>query len=362
MRLRVSLATMALSLVACTQPQPGAAQPARGDGRQGGVVDAAEQPAPAAAVSAPQAAANLAPESATTAPTLARLRPAAMAGSWYPAERDEVVAELSRMLRAASNAPAVSGPPLALVVPHAGWRFSGPVAAAAYRNLHRGDFRRVVVIAPSHRSAFGGFSVADVEAYQTPLGNVKLCGAAHSLRDGQLVRSVPGAHRQEHSIELQLPFLQHTLGSFCLVPILAGQTDPQMEQGLAAKLAELHDGQTLFVCSSDFIHYGPGFGYTPFGPSVREARPRILKLQQRAIGLLERQDAAGFRRLVDSTHATICGRRALSVLLELLSRIAPKARSKLLAHTASSDRPDARGDDGVWYVALAYVPSATAGK
>jgi AmmeMemoRadiSam system protein B len=285
-----------------------------------------------------------------------------MAGSWYPAQRAEVIAELSKLLRTASNAPTVAGVPVALVVPHAGWRYSGPVAAAAYRTLHPGAFRRVVVIGPSHRSAFAGFSVADAAAYATPLGNVQLCPAARSLPDGQLIRSVPGAHRQEHAIELQLPFLQQTLGSFCLIPILAGQTDPEMEQGLAAKLAELRDGQTLFVCSSDFIHYGPGYGYTPFGRSVREARAEILKLQQRAIDLLKRTDAAGFRQLIDTTQATICGRRALSVLLELLPRIAPKVRSKLLAHTASSDLPGARGEDGVWYVALAYVSGAAAGK
>jgi AmmeMemoRadiSam system protein A len=134
-----------------------------------------------------------------------------------------------------------------------------------------------------------------------------------------------------------------------------------MEQELAERLARLHDGRTLFVFSSDFTHYGPSYGYTPFGPSATAARARILGLQQRAIGLLGKQDATGFRRLLDSTGATICGRRGLSVMLELLARIAPRAHALLLAHYASSDLPDSQGDDGVWYVALAYVARPAAG-
>jgi AmmeMemoRadiSam system protein A/AmmeMemoRadiSam system protein B len=197
--------------------------------------------------------------------------------------------------------------------------------------------------------------VADVDAYQTPLGEVPLCAEATALRDSELVRSVRSAHTKEHSIEIQLPFLQHTLGSFCLVPILVGSTSPATEQALADELAALHDGQTLFVFSSDFVHYGPGFGYTPYGPTVARAKQRILALERRAIAQLERPNAVGFRKLVQESNATICGRNGLSVMLELLPRIAPRARGTLLAHYASSDFSDSDGIDGVWYVALAYA-------
>ena len=197
--------------------------------------------------------------------------------------------------------------------------------------------------------------MADVDAYQTPLGDVPLCGEAASLRDGELVRSVPSAHAREHSIEIQLPFLQYTLGSFCLIPILVGSTSPPVEQALAKKLAALHDGKTLFVFSSDFVHYGPGYGYTPYGPSAARARKQILALQRRAISRLERPDAVGFRKLIQETGATICGRNGLAVMLKLLPQIAPQAHATLLAHYASSDFADSDGADGVWYVALAYA-------
>jgi AmmeMemoRadiSam system protein A len=103
------------------------------------------------------------------------------------------------------------------------------------------------------------------------------------------------------------------------------------------------------------VHYGPGYGYTPFGRTAKLARARILALERRAISLLTQPDAAGFRRLLAETSATICGRRGLSVMLELMPRIAPRTRGVLLAHYASSDLPDSDGTDGVWYVALAYA-------
>ncbi len=330
----------------------------------------ASRPAPAAAPT--QATASLAAASASPAENGApspppdrsvpqRVRPSALAGTWYPEERSLVVADLSRMLRAAARSPRLAERPVALVVPHAGWRYSGTAAAAAYRHLHAGDFSRVVVVGPAHRGQFRGFSILDVEAYQTPLGEVPLCAEAQALRDDELVRSVRTAHSKEHSIEIQLPFLQHTLGSFCLIPILVGSTVPPAEQALADQLAALHDGKTLFVFSSDFVHYGPGFGYTPYGPTAARAKQRIMALQHRAIAQIERPNAAGFRKLVQETGATICGRNGLSVMLELIPRIAPQTPGTLLAHYSSADFADSDGPDGVWYVALAYARQTSKG-
>jgi MEMO1 family protein len=289
------------------------------------------------------------------APRAVRVRPSAVAGSWYPGDPKAVAREIDRLIGVSAVAPALSGKPIALVVPHAGWSYSGAAAAAAFRNLHPGDFARVVVIGPSHHHAFAGFSIADVGAYRTPLGDAPVCAEAAGLRDGQIVKDEPLADQHEHSIEIEIPLLQQTLRTFCLIPILAGQTTPAMEQALADKLAKLDDKKTLFVVSSDFVHYGPRFDYTPFGPSAILSHDKIVDLQKKAIGWLEKKDAAGFRGLLASTGATICGRDGISVLLELLPRIAPKAKGVLLAHYASSEMPDAKDDNGVWYVAFAYV-------
>jgi MEMO1 family protein len=345
-RASAGAAALALTLVGCAEPHHGTAQPTASPSR----------PAPSGP-SAPAASAAAGLESRS------RTRPSAIAGSWYPGEHFMVVAEVQRLLRRASQAPALSGKPVALVVPHAGWRYSGEAAAAAFRNLHAGDFARVVVMGPSHEAAFDGFSVADVDRYHTPLGDIALCPAAAALRDGTLVRAVPEADVHEHSIEIELPFLQQTLGSFCLVPIVVGQTTAATERAMAEKLAPLATPETLFVFSSDFVHYGPRYDYTPFGASAsaRGTHDQIVALEQRALSELDKKDAAGFRGVVDATGATICGRHGLGVMLELLPRVAPQARAELLAHYGSSELPGSTDDDGVWYVALGYTAGGAAG-
>jgi AmmeMemoRadiSam system protein A len=139
------------------------------------------------------------------------------------------------------------------------------------------------------------------------------------------------------------------------VPVLAGRTEARQERAFARRLAQLDDGQTLFVFSTDFTHYGPNFGYTPFGPSAISARDRIRAQDDRAAGLLAKHDAAGFRSFLSETGATICGRNGLKTMLELLALIAPDAHPQLLAHYASSDLAWARDDSSVTYVTMAYT-------
>jgi len=300
--------------------------------------------------------------SAASPAAAAGVRPSAIAGAWYPGDRASAIVDVHRLLRSAAAAPALRGKPVALVVPHAGWRFSGIAAAAAFRNLHPGDFARVVIVAPSHHVAFEGFATDGASAYRTPLGDVPVCSdALRQIADGTLVREVSGSSDDEHAVEIELPFLQETLGSFCLLPIEAGRTSAEQESALAARLAALHDGKTLFLFSSDFTHYGPSFGYTPFGVSALAAREKIREqLDGRAIELLTRIDAPGFRAFLKETGDTICGRAGLGVLLDLLPRVAPKAGAVLLATYASSDLAGFADDSSVSYVALAYTPDRRA--
>jgi AmmeMemoRadiSam system protein A len=174
------------------------------------------------------------------------------------------------------------------------------------------------------------------------------------LKDGTLVRTIAGVHDREHAIEIELPFLQERLGEFCLVPLLASRTDAESQQAMASRLAALHDGKTLFVFSTDFTHYGPRFGYTPFGPSAVAVRDRIRKLDERALGYFSPPNAAGFRAFLEETADTICGRHGLGVLLELIPRIAPRARLVRLATYASIDLPGFADDNSVSYASLAY--------
>lgn len=291
-----------------------------------------------------------------------QVRPSAIAGSWYPGDRLETTLEVAKFLRQADDAPALPGRPVALIVPHAGWRFSGRAAAAAFRTLRRGDFARVVLIAPSHHKGFSGFSVPESRAYATPLGEVSLDRETIDLlRDGSLVSTVRGADEPEHAIEIEVPFLQFTLGDFKLVPILAGQTLPGQEKALADRLAKLHDGKTLFVFSTDFTHYGPRFSYTPFGSNAALVREKIRGQNDEAISLLRKKDGPGFRAFLDRTDDTICGRHGLSVLLELLPQIAPKAQASLLGYYASIDIPGFSDANSVSYVSMAFTEGDAAG-
>jgi AmmeMemoRadiSam system protein B/AmmeMemoRadiSam system protein A len=265
------------------------------------------------------------------------------------------------LLRTAADAPVLAARPVALVVPHAGWQYSGTAAGAAYRALSPGDFERVVLVAPSHHGGFSGYALDDATQYRTPLGDIPLCsGTREVLERGSLARVVPGVAEPEHAIEIELPFLQATLGGFCLVPVLAGRTDARQERAFARRLARLDDGQTLFVFSTDFTHYGQRFAYTPFGPSAVSARASIRAQDDRAARLLAEVDAPGFRRFLSETGATICGRAGLTTMLELLPLIAPKAHAQLLAHYASGDLAWARDDNSVSYVAMAYTREASA--
>lgn len=182
------------------------------------------------------------------------IRQPAVAGMFYPhqpARLKQVVDEF--IAKAASPEAPV---PKAIIAPHAGYPYSGPVAASAYARLApaRGLVRRVVLIGPSHRVPFRGIAATEATAYATPLGNVPVDreAVARALRLPG-VGLLEAAHLGEHSLEVQLPFLQEALGDFSLVPLVAGDADAQT---VARVLEALWDGpETLIVVSSDLSHY-----------------------------------------------------------------------------------------------------------
>lgn len=178
-----------------------------------------------------------------------RVRPPALAGLFYPAAPDTLARTAAGLLASA----AAAGPPARyLIAPHAGWVYSGEVAAAAYRRIPAG-IRRVLLLGPVHRMWTAGMAVPSVDAFATPLGDVPLdreALAALARLPGVAVDDRP--HRDEHAIEVHLPFLQVALGDFTLIPVLVGGAP-------AAAVAELigacDDGQTLVLVSSDLSHF-----------------------------------------------------------------------------------------------------------
>lgn len=177
-----------------------------------------------------------------------------VAGAFYPANPDTLSAEVDRFLAAAQ--PHTGPAPKAIIAPHAGYIYSGPVAAHAYAALHPAGrtIRRVVVLAPSHRVAFRGIAASDALEFRTPLGDIPVdTDAVEKAIDLPQVGYLEQAFQGEHALEVQLPFLQRTLDDFSLVPFIVGDTRPEE----VAQLLDLLWGgeETLIVVSSDLSHY-----------------------------------------------------------------------------------------------------------
>ena len=186
-------------------------------------------------------------------------RPSILAGSWYPGSPDALEKSVERFLSGPA-VPPPAGTLKAIVVPHAGHRYSGAIAARAYGLLRGTGFTRVVVVGPSHRVGFAGVSVNLMKGYRTPLGTVPvdLAAARRLMAASPLIRWVRDAHEQEHSIEIQLPFLQTVLPEgFHLVPVIMGSQDMRTCAVLADALAGVvgDDPHTLIVASSDLSHF-----------------------------------------------------------------------------------------------------------
>jgi len=183
-----------------------------------------------------------------------RVREPAVAGMFYPAGADQLRHDIAALLQ---NAPAASGPlPKVLILPHAGYMYSGGVAATACKLLrtHREGIRRVALFGPAHRVYLEGMAVPSTDAFATPLGTVPL---DRKLIDD--IATLPGmsvsddAHQDEHSLEVQLPFLQTVLDEFTLVPVVVGHAAP----GQVAVIIDAVWGgpETLIVISSDLSHF-----------------------------------------------------------------------------------------------------------
>lgn len=184
------------------------------------------------------------------------IRRAAVAGSWYPGTAPALSVEVRRYLAAATAA--VQGDLVALIAPHAGLMYSGPVAAHAYRLLQGRTFDVAVLVGPSHFIGFDGVAVHAKGGFQTPFGIARIddACAGELMRTSDVIRDQPSAHIREHSLEMQLPFLQHYLPNVPIVPLLVGYQTADTANELATVLAGvLRDRRALLIASTDLSHY-----------------------------------------------------------------------------------------------------------
>jgi MEMO1 family protein len=186
------------------------------------------------------------------------IRPAAVAGSFYPGDAAALAAEVAAYLAEAATGAGPARAPKAIIAPHAGYMYSGAIAASIYKRLAplRGIVRRVVLAGPGHRVYVAGAAVPAAQGFASPLGTVSLdLEAIAALRKLPFVEVSDRAHALEHSLEVHLPFLQSVLGDFKLVPVVVGDASPEQ---MALLFDTLWGGaETLIVVSSDLSHYLP---------------------------------------------------------------------------------------------------------
>jgi len=248
-----------------------------------------------------------------------------LAGQWYQdserALRDEI-AEKSKGMTVVRKKNVC-----AAVVPHAGYRYSGHVAAGVYLRIDPKSFSRIVVMGPSHYVAMHNqISVPDATHFSTPLGELRVdTEFVERARKFPFITHRPEAHAREHSDQIQLPLIQACLSSnIPVVCMVCGQFDETNLLSAAAEFKELLDDRTLFVASSDFTHFGSNFGYVPFNKDV------FRNLERLDIGIFDlfaQKDVVGFMRRLDETGATVCGRDPLAFLLAMLPENAQVERT-----------------------------------
>lgn len=278
----------------------------------------------------------------------------ALAGSWYDADPARLRSRIMNWIdRAALPDGLPPERPIALIQPHAGYAYSGPVAACGVKTLVGRQYDRVIIIGPSHRVYLPNrICIPAADAMATPLGTALLDRAAlDALKKFDFVLTDDRVHLAEHSVQIQLPFLQCAPGgNFKIIPVIAGQLDEPTVRKAAAALSECLTPDTLVVISSDFTHFGRDFHYLPFHENIAE---NLRKLDLGAFELIRKKDAAKFAAYLRDTGATICGETPIRILLAMLPAA---ARVTLLKYTTSS------AESGDYSHCVSYVSGLVAGQ
>lgn len=283
-----------------------------------------------------------------------------VAGTFYPGGREECLAEVRACLEAEPLPVSVPESIVAAIVPHAGWTFSGSVAALAFRAIQQcGRAVETFVICGTAHSYFGSEPADDdSEEWESPLGNVAVDRA---LRETLVRRGVvavsPAAHRGEHSIEVQIPFIVHLFPEAKILPLTVPPTHAALVLGEAlADVAAEADKPIVCIGSTDLTHYGPRYGFTPMGAGSAGLHWASEVNDQAFIDLALELDS---ERLLAGAieNGNACGPGAAAAVIEAARRLGVE-RGSLLAHTHSNEvmlrKMGSASRDSVGYAALAF--------
>jgi len=270
-----------------------------------------------------------------------------LAGTWYTADDELLRVQIQGLFEKAAVEPISNVN--ALILPHAGYQYSGSTAAKGLKTAGK-KYNRIVVIGPSHRVPMEEvLSVSRATHYETPLGQAALdVEFINKLLKYPVFQNVPETDKYEHSVQIQVPLLQHCQADFKLVPIVAGSCSLETINKAGEILGGLIDGETLVIASSDFVHYGSNYGYEPFRQDIPG---QIKKLDMGAYEYIAKLDGPGFLDYRRKTGATICGYVPIAILLSMLSK---PAEARLVEYATSGQQA---GDytNSVSYLSVAFT-------
>lgn len=252
------------------------------------------------------------------------LRKSVIAGSWYSGNPSVLRKDIENFLKLVPDAE-IAGEVVAIIAPHAGYVYSGQVAAYAYKTVCGHNYDAVIVLGPSHRAAFSGVSIFSFGGYETPLGIVPIDEelAKQIKKNSKLVSDIPAAHLQEHSLEIQLPFLQYVLGDFSFVPLVMGDQGADTCQELARAIyASVKGRKILIVGSSDLSHFH----------NYNEAS----RLDSVALQNIKDSDAGGLLRSLENGTTEACGGGPMAVVMLVASMMGANS-AQILKYANSGD-------------------------
>ncbi len=271
-------------------------------------------------------------------------RKPAVAGYFYPRDPLILSQTIDDLLDKADILP-TKAEVVGIISPHAGYMYSGPVAAYAYKYISGKRFDTVIVIAPSHTAYFNGISVYPLGPYETPLGEIPLDDfmIKNMMAKSKNIMFIPEAHEKEHAVEVQLPFLQKILKDFKLVPVVMGDQSLEMSRELARVITNVsQDKKVLIVASSDLSHYHPD--------------DMAKEMDARVIDCVERVSDLDLNKRLTNKTAEACGGGPIMTLMNVARARGVKV-GKILKYATSGDVTGDR-DSVVGYLAAAYVIGA----
>jgi len=268
-----------------------------------------------------------------------QVRKSTIAGTWYPGQPEALQRTINDFLSNVEPQP-IEGELMGLIAPHAGYSYSGQTAAYAYHQLEGVSYGVVAIVSPVHRMPLGRFAITSAAAYETPLGLVKLDGELVGALE-EKVRINRVDHDGEHSLEIQLPFLQVALGDFCLLPVMIGESSFEAGEELGMALAEvLKEKKALMVASTDLHHI--------------ENYDEVVRRDKAVVDAIASFDMVRIKEALSSWDCSVCGRIPVYAMLTA-ARALGANKVRILHHTNSGDVTGFRapGQYTVGYLATA---------